>query len=52
VRKYRIEHTRQFNSELHQTCDDLRKFESTLGDRVVGLEPKTIQPARKAERSQ
>ncbi len=50
VRKYRIEHTRQFNSDLHQICEDLRKFESTLGDRVVRLEPKRIQPTRKSER--
>ncbi len=40
VRKYRIEHTRQFNSDLHEICEDLREFESTLGDRVVRLEPK------------
>jgi hypothetical protein len=49
VRKYRIEHTRQFNSDLHSICEDLRKFESTLGDQVVRLEPKRIQPKRKAE---
>ncbi len=46
VRKHRIEHTRQFNSDLHQICEDLRKFESTLGDRVVRLEPKRVQPKR------
>jgi hypothetical protein len=50
VRRYRIEHTRQFNSDLHQICEDLREFESTLGDRVVRLEPKRIQPTRKTER--
>ena len=49
VRKFRIEHTRQFNSDLHQICEDLRKFESTLGDRVVRLEPRRTQPTRKAE---
>lgn len=49
ARKHRIEHTRQFNSDLHPICEDLRKFESTLGDRVVRLEPKRIQPIRKAE---
>jgi hypothetical protein len=52
VRKYRIEHTRQFNSDLHQICEDLRKFEATLGDRVVRLEPKRIQPRGRAERLQ
>jgi hypothetical protein len=50
VRKYRIEHTRQFNSDLHQICEDLRKFEATLGDRVVRLEPRRIQPTGKTER--
>lgn len=49
VRKHRIEHTRQLNSDLHQICEDLRKFESTLGDRIVTFEPKKTQPTRKAE---
>ncbi len=51
VRKYRIEHTRQFHSDLHQICEDLREFEATLGDRVVRLEPKRIQPKGKTEPS-
>lgn len=49
VRKYRIEHTRQFNSDLYEICEDLREFEATLGDRVVRLEPKRIPPTRKSE---
>jgi len=40
VRKYRMEHTRQFNSNLHRICEDLREFEAFLGERVVTLEPK------------
>ena len=40
VRKYRMEHTRQFDSNLHRICEDLREFEASLGDRVVTLEPK------------
>ncbi len=51
VRKHRIEHTRQFDSDLHRICEDLRRFESTLGDRVVTLKPKRIQPPDKAEGS-
>lgn len=43
VRKYRMEHTRQFNSDLHLICEDLRQIESSLGDRVVTLPPRTIQ---------
>jgi hypothetical protein len=50
VRKYRMEHTRQFNSDLHLICEDLRKFESTFGERVVRLEPKRIEPTRKPGR--
>ena len=52
VRRYRMEHTRQFNSDLHEICEDLRKFESTLGDRVVRLEPRRIQSRGKTEQLQ
>ena len=51
VRKYRMEHTRQFDSDLHRICEDLREFEATLGERVVTLEPKRrgpTAPSRKA----
>lgn len=44
VRKARMAHTQQFNSNLHLICEDLRRFESTLGSRVVTLEPRRIQP--------
>lgn len=43
VRRFRMEHTQQFNSDLHLICEDLRRFESSLGDRVVTLEPRKIQ---------
>lgn len=49
ARKHRIEHTRQFNSDLHRICEDLRRFESTLGDRVVRLKPRRIQPPETPE---
>ncbi len=45
VRKHRLEHTRQFDSDLHRICEDLREFEATLGERVVTLEPKRRRPA-------
>ena len=47
IRKYRMEHTQDFNGDIHHICEDLRSFESTLGSRVVSLEPKRIrqQPA-------
>ena len=44
VRKFRMEHTKQFKSDLHLICEDLRQFESTLGTRVVTLQPRKIQP--------
>ena len=52
VRRFRMEHTKQFNSDLHMICEDLRRFESSLGDRVVTLEPRKIQPTEKAKRLQ
>ena len=45
VRRVRMEHTRQFGSDLHLICEDLRRIESSLGDRVVTLEPRKTQPA-------
>ena len=44
VRTFRLEHTRQFHSDLHLICADLRQFEASLGDRVVTLPPRKIQP--------
>ena len=40
VRKYRMQHTKQFDSNLHLICEDLRKFECSLGDRMVTLDPR------------
>ncbi len=44
VRKVRMVHTKQFNSDLHLICEDLRRFDYTLGSRVVTLEPRRIPP--------
>jgi hypothetical protein len=52
VRQFRMEHTKKFNSDLRLICEDLRRFESTLGDRVVTLEPRKTQPTKKSRRSQ
>ena len=52
VRKSRMEHTKQFNSDLHMICEDLRRFESSLGDRVVTLEPRKLQPTKGSRRLQ
>ncbi|MDZ4858274.1 MAG: hypothetical protein SGI88_04770 [Candidatus Hydrogenedentes bacterium] len=52
VRKHRMEHTLEFGSDLHRICEDLRKYESTLGKQVVKPAPrKRKQGKRKPGRS-
>ncbi len=48
VRQYRMEHTKRFNSDLALICEDLRKLEVTLGDRLVAPQPKRLPPASEA----
>lgn len=52
ARQYRMEHTRQFNSDLHLICEDLRRFEASLGERVVKLEPRQTKAPNKPKRFQ
>ncbi len=42
VRKYRMEHTRRFGGNLHQICEDLRKTDETLRDRLVKRKPRKL----------
>jgi len=42
VRKHRAEHTRRFNADLHLICEDLKKLERTLGDKVIEPTPKRL----------
>ncbi len=44
VRQHRMEHTKRFHSDLALICEDLRKLEATLGDRLVATEPKRLRP--------
>jgi hypothetical protein len=30
VRKYRMEHTQKFHANIHEICNDLKKFENKL----------------------
>jgi hypothetical protein len=46
VRKHRMQHTKQFGSDLHKICEDLRTFERSLGDRVVTFAPKEMLRAK------
>ena len=43
IRRIRDEHARQFNYNLHDMCEDLRREQALSGDKVVSL-PK--RPAR------
>jgi hypothetical protein len=47
VRQHRMEHTKRFNSDLAMICEDLRKLEAGLGDRLVKPEPKRLRPANR-----
>lgn len=44
VRKFRMEHARRFNFDLHAICADIRRFEVACGHDVVELPPKRIGP--------
>lgn len=44
VRQHRMEHTKRFNSDLALICEDLRKREAALGDRLISPQPKRLQP--------
>lgn len=44
VRKHRMEHTRAFGSDLSRICEDLRRIEGTVQDRLVTPKPKRIAP--------
>ena len=45
VRKYRMEHTKRFHSDLALICADLRKLEAGLGDRLIVPQPRRLRPA-------
>ena len=46
VRKHRAEHTQRFNGKLSGICNDLRKFQTTCGHRIVRLSPQRIQQTK------
>ncbi len=43
MRQYRMEHTKQFHGDLALICEDLRKLEAGLGDRLVSPQPKRLR---------
>ena len=48
VRRIRMEHTKQFNSDLDAICADLRAVQERCGHKVVRLSPKRLQPTKKS----
>ena len=44
VRQHRMEHTRRFHGNLTLICEDFRKLEAGLGDRLVPPQPKCLPP--------
>ncbi len=42
VRKYRAEHARKFNFDLHAICADIQEIEATCGHTVVSLPPRVM----------
>ena len=45
IRRYRMEHTRRFDSDLRLICEDLRRLEARLGNRLVEHQPRRLQPS-------
>jgi hypothetical protein len=43
VRRYRLEHTRQFGGDLKLICEDLRRIQRDLGCQVVRRPPKLLR---------
>ena len=44
VRQYRMEHTKRFHGDLALICEDLRKREADLGDRLVSPHQNAVSP--------
>lgn len=42
IRKHRMAHTQRFGSDLHRICEDLRKTEQHLADRLVKRSPRRL----------
>ncbi len=51
VRKHRMAHTRKFGSNLRRICEDLRAFESTLGERLVKVAARRSKPTKTSKKS-
>ncbi len=48
VRRARMEHTRECNSDLALILEDVRAIQARCGHKVVRLSPKKLTPAAKS----
>jgi hypothetical protein len=46
VRKFRTEHARRFDFDLHAICADIRQFEAVCGHKVIQLPAKRLVGGR------
>ena len=46
VRKYRMEHTLRFGGDIHRICEDIRKTEQALKNRLVKRKPRKLSDRR------
>ena len=49
IRKFRIEHTKQFGSDLHLICDDLRNIDRSLENRLTMLKPRILKQLKRSK---
>lgn len=46
IRNIRMEHTKEFQSDLKKISEDVKAYEKKLSDRMVYLEPKRKSPTK------
>jgi hypothetical protein len=44
LREHRMEHTRRFHGDIALICEDFRKLEAGLGERLVSPQPRRLRP--------
>ena len=50
VRRYRMEHTRQFGGDLNRIYEDLRRIQQESGCKLVRRPPKLLAPKEETKR--
>lgn len=49
VRRYRMEHTRQFGGDLNRIYEDLRRIQQESGCKIVRRLPKLLAPKERTQ---